>query len=648
MNEVQKLEVKQHTEQAEFTAPDGSDLHRWLLESLQFCERSTAEVEYRKTANEDYKFYAGKQDDPDVIAYLESQKRPCPVFNEIKPKIDMLIGLAAQAQRAPTCVAVGMEDQAATDIANAALKHYRYNLKVARKEIECFEHVTKGGRSFLHYYVDNENPYIPRIKSKRIDGRFVWVDPNCREYDLEDARFMFIDGWLQEEEIKDLFGDENFSPMAPPVDLPTFFNEDNKKYRVVECWYRKREKVHWFINPLTNQPEWLLPKDFARFEDVLAKGLRLPDGRSLQIPKGALQNVIQPKMLTFYAIISGDRILTQGVNPYKHESFPYVQCAGYKDDDTNAYFSAITMMKDPQRAINTLRRQLIHLLNTAPRGILMHEVGAILNIEEYEQKAADPTYHMELASGAIEKVKFSSQPQISPVYQTQDAVMVQSVKDSSGVQDSLMGIQTTSREPGVTVKMRQEASIAVLFLLFDNFREFRLNSAKMLLSMIQQYVDTPLLLRIEGPEGEQLVQANQGKGINDLSLGEFDIRVDETVENATIRGAIAQMLTEFAQTNPGSIPPQIIMEYAGLPTKVRQEIAVYQQQQAEAAAASAEEERKHQLELEALRAQTQITTATIQTEGRNDERKRRTQSGSGDSAGRSGGRPVRGRPEAGG
>lgn len=631
MNEAQRLDISVPDSQAsgagDFTAPDGTDLHIYLLKSLQTCENSHAETEYRKACKEDYRFYASHQDSPEVLAKLEAERRPSPVFNEVKSKVDMLIGMAAQSRRAPTCVPVGAEDEIKTQIDNAALAHFRYNLNIARQEMECFEHTTKGGRAFLHYYVDDENPFMPRIKSKRIDGRFVWLDPECREYDLSDARFMFIDGWLLEEEIRDMFGQDGFSPLGRPNDLPTFFNEDNKKFRVVECWYRKRQKVHWFINPLSGEAEWLLPKDFARFEEVLDAGLQLPNGKSFKMPKGTLKNIVKPKMLSFYAIISADRVLAVGVNPYKHEKFPYVLCGAYKDDENNSFFGAITTMKDPQRAVNTMRRQLIHLLNTAPRGIFMHEAGAVLNIEEYEQHSADPTYHMELAPGALDKVKFSQQPQISPVYQQQDAVMSQAIKDCSGIQDALLGIQTTSREPGVTVKMRQETGIAVLYILFDNFREFRLASAKMLMSMIRQYVDQPMLLRIEGPEGAQLLQANtqldpQNPGFNSISTGEFDVRIDETVENATIRGAIAQMLTEFSQANPGTIPPTIIMEYAGLPFSVKQEIKAYQQQQAEAAAAEAEAQRKHEMELAGLRAQAQITATAIQTEGRkNGDRK---------------------------
>ena len=158
----------------------------------------------------------------------------------------------------------------------------------------------------------------------------------------------------------------------------------------------------------------------------------------------------------------------------------------------------------------------------------MHESGAVLNIEEYETRGSDPTYHMELTQGGLGRVQFTSQPNISPIYQDLGATFVQSMKDSSGIQDSLMGIQTTSREPGVTVRLRQETGFAVLFVLFNNFTKSRKLLARKLLSLVQQYIDEPTLIRIEGQKGMQLVEVNtqlnpQVEGINDITVGEYDV-----------------------------------------------------------------------------------------------------------------------------
>ena len=557
------------------------DDHLKILDWLSDAESSTPETEWREEGPEDYKFYAGEQDSAEVIKLLQEQKRPITVFNEIKPKIDMLIGLAAQTRFQPDVVPVGTEDEALAQLVKGALFHYAKKTKLIRKEVECFEHSTKSGRSLLYFYVDKENPFKPKIMTRRIPGASFILDPQSFEYDMSDARYVFIDKWMSEDDIKANWPKVNVEMIKnhagyAGAGYPLFWNEQDDLYRVIECWYRKYDKMIWFVNPLTGKPESLRPEDFSKFKKVLAEGIPQPDGsRSEPIPPpDSVDSMVRN---TYYMIFTDVFKIEGGPSPYRWKGFPAVLFGAYKNDNTNTWFSAIKMMKDPQRSMNTMRRQLSHLLQTLPKGLLKHEVGSVINIEEYEKRSADPSFHLEIAKGMYEKVGFEQQPSISPIYNQYDMVMAQSMKDSSGVQDDLMGIQNTSREPGVTVQMRQQTGLAVLYVLFDNFRESRLDAGRILLSFIQQYVTQDEVIRSQGNEGMQLLQINtqtnpQSPDFNDISVGEYDLEVEETVENATMRLAIAQMLTDFSQNNPGSIPPDIVLDYANLPFLVKQRV----------------------------------------------------------------------------
>lgn len=233
-----------------------------------------------------------------------------------------------------------------------------------------------------------------------------------------------------------------------------------------------------------------------------------------------------------------------------------------------------------------MRRQLVHLLQTLPKGILIHEVGAILDIEKYEEKSSNPNFHLEVNPGAIDKVKFEKQPTISPVYQMLDEIMRQSIKDSSGVHDDLMGIYTASREPGVTVQTRQQSNLAVLFIIFNNYRESRLEGNRKYLYLLQKYVRYPEIIRIQGQKGAELWRINteinpQNQGFNDISIGEYDLEMEETVETGSFRAAIAQMLMDFSHNNPNSIPPDIILNYVDIPFTAKTAIREYWQRMQE-------------------------------------------------------------------
>ena len=390
-----------------------------VIEWLRRAEESPSETDYRKVANEDYRFYAGDQDTAEVKAKLTDQKRPNSTFNEAKPKIDMLIGLGAQVKYDGQVIPTGAEDEPLAELMQGTLTHYRKKTKLGRKELDCFEHTVKSGRSLLYFKIDKSNPFKPAVKPMRIAGYNFAIDPASVEYDMSDAKHLFLWNWVDEDDLK------SFDPDIDPHMLsqygitefgqPTFYDSLTEKYRVVECWYKQYEKLYWFVNPFTNEPEGLTKKDFAAFMKAGMQGIRNPETGEVmqftQLPQFTTAYGIKYK----YMIFSGHYLIEAGDSPYdKKVGFPAVLYGAYKDDDNNRWFGALTMMKDPQRSVNTMRRQLVHLLQTLPKGILVHEIGAILDIEKYEKDSAEPNFHMEVSKGNIDKYKFEKPPSHQP------------------------------------------------------------------------------------------------------------------------------------------------------------------------------------------------------------------------------------------
>jgi hypothetical protein len=564
---------------------------------------------------EDYRFYAGKQDDDDALGALADLKRPASVYNEVKPKIDMLVGLAAKTKHEIVPIPVGMEDEPYTELISGTLKHYRKMLKLGRKELDCFEHMIKSGRSLLYYYIDDENPFKPKIAIKRFMGRSFYLDSQSVEYDLSDCRYLFLDKWLDEDDIKLFWPDINVQALVTTSrasDEPQFFNEQADLYRIVEAWYRRLTDVVWFQDPATGVIMHLVPSEFKKYNQVLLEGIDTGERGMLKIDS-PLQGKPSKIKKMYRAIFSGDLMKSYGPSPYKWSGFPAVLFGAYKNDEMNSWFSAITMMKDPQRAVNTMERQLSHLLQTLPKGMLVHEVNAILNIDEYEDRSADPSFHLVVAQGAIDKVRFEKQPQISPIYSEFALRGRQGIKDAAGIQNEMMGVQTTGREPGVSIARRQETNIAVLYVLYDNYHESRELSTKILLSMIQQYETQPTMIRLEGDKGLQLLQVNSQLNpnlpdFNDISRLEFDITLDDVAEMSTMRGQITEALADYSHNNPGVIPPDLILEYTDIPYTGKQRVKLLWEEKRAQEAKLAEEE----MALKRLEVETKLETAKAQ------------------------------------
>jgi hypothetical protein len=574
-----------------------------LLDWLRDAERSTAETKWREVATEDYKFYAGDQDTEEVKIKLNAKKKPTSTYNEVKPKIDMLYGIAAKSKYEPEAFPIGKEDEPLTEILNGALKHYAKKVSLPDKELSCFLHTIKAGRSLLYFYIDKENPFKPKIACRRFSGYNFYLDPDCVELDLSDARYLFLDVWLTLEEIKIEFPGVDESQVkegARSTENLKFFNEVNDKYRIVEGWYYKMRKGVWFINPMSGEPEFLTVKEFNEFAKVLEEGVPVgqdENGDPIIKPVDVPSTIDGFKKIYYYSIFTSNVTLAEGESAHNWEGFPAVLYGAYKDDNNNNFFGAITSMKDPQRSQNDMRRQLSGQLKSLPKGLPMFETGVVLNLDEYEEKSTSPNFYLEIAKGRMDGVKFQEQPSIPPIYKEFDAMSSQSMKDVSGIQDSLMSVQTSSREAGVTVRNRQETGITVLYLLFDNLRKSRIKSYKILLSFIQQYITDEEIIRVQGEKGLQLMEINsqmnpQNEGWNDISVGKFDIEMSDTLETATMRVATGEMIADFSHNQPGIIPPDIFLDYIGLPWSVKQKVAIFHEQQREQQALQAEHDRK--------------------------------------------------------
>jgi len=618
-------------------------LLKWLYEA----EASSAESNWRKEAMEDYKFYAGKQDYDEVLSALEEQNRPDSTYNKVKTKIDMLVGMAAQSKHECVTLPVGAEDAPLAELMSQVIKFYRRQLKISRKELEVFEHTVKCGRSLLHYSVGGNNPFSPEIKVKRVSGFDYFVDPRSKEYDLSDARYVFIESWLTAEEAEALFGkkaaeggfdvggssgssverwlnDTREFRQGTSVFKPLFYDEINDTYRVVEAWYRKWVDVVWFIDPQVGTPQQLTPEEFEKYKEMV---------------KEPLVGLKTKKQQVYYLIFSGDVLLEGGESPYTgleetvKSGFPFVQCGAFKDEDENRWFGVVQVAKDPQRVLNTTRRQFVHLLQTLPKGMLKHEAGAVLNIEEYETESSKPNFHLEMMEGKMDRAEFVHQPPIFPVYQTLDQMFDVDIKDTMGIHDTLMGVQTTSREPGVSVRARQETNLAVLYPLFANYEEFRLESSRLLMYFIQRFVRDDVLIRIEGEKGAQMLQINsqmnpQVEGWNDISAGRFDLVVEEVAETATTRTYIAQILAEYAHNNPGAIPPDLILEYSNVPFSVKQQVKAFHEQQMMAQQKQQEAEnafKQRELEIKMLEAEAKMVAARRSANESKQEGKQKSQ-----------------------
>ena len=85
-----------------------------------------------------------------------------------------------------------------------------------------------------------------------------------------------------------------------------------------------------------------------KFEKSMRDGLDLGEGKTFQTNEPIVQQKSFKKQY-YYMIFSGTNKCEGGVSPFNWEGFPGVFYGAYKENDTNAWFGAISTGKDGQR-----------------------------------------------------------------------------------------------------------------------------------------------------------------------------------------------------------------------------------------------------------------------------------------------------------
>lgn len=194
--------------------------------------------------------------------------------------------------------------------------------------------------------------------------------------------------------------------------------------------------------------------------------------------------------------------------------------------------------------------------------------------------------------GAINAIRSQgANPQWLQVY----GMLKQNVTEFSGgglFSGAPMGMQREAKET-VAMKLRQQQLIATLFT--DNLRRWKRDLMRKVLWFISKYDTEEYVLRVHGgelsPEMMQLLkekniytpsQTNPGKGYlrinqegNELSYlkdYDFDVSITESELSETMQELRLSQLQSFERLAPGSITPDVFLEYFPAEYSVKEKI----------------------------------------------------------------------------
>lgn len=534
--------------------PTNAETAGKLLTEVKECYSSaaSADSENRELALEDIRFVDEEGAQWDSETRKNRGSRPCYSFDRTSIAIDQVKG--DQRQNTPQIKILPIDnksDRKKADIYEGLIRAIERNSSAKTAYNTGFDFALKGGFGAWRVYPKYvEDSFDQELCIGRIENPFtVYFDPSAKDYLKRDAEWALI----TERMSKDLY-DATYPDTQPSdLDLSKHDHEwmNDKEVRVCEYYKRMRRK-----------------KTLALLEDgrvidydtikAIEEELRDPPPGSGIAPIRVIKKREADTTYVRWWKLSGAGII-EGPIDYEWKYIPIVPIYGRVSniEGKRKYRGLIRKAKDPQRAYNGARTAEIEAVAMVPRSPYILLPGQIKGYENQwrEANAKNPLF---LYYNAMQNAPNGGKPTREPMPDIPNALIALSqqaaddIKASTGKFGPSLGEPMQNELPGAIRQRNTEGDVSS-YEFIDNLAESIKYTGEILVDMIPKVYDGARTVRILGIDGkEAFEEINQtgpdGKPINDLSQGRYDVAVTVGPAYTTQRQEARDNLMRFADT----------------------------------------------------------------------------------------------------
>jgi hypothetical protein len=576
-----------------------------LLSDLKsrFLRAKRGEKKWRVEKDLCEKFYDGEQWSTEEKKILKERNQPEVVINRIKPKIDSIVGLELKMAVDTKAFELRSRDFKKAEYISEAFRFIEKCTNFDEQESVAFKDQIRCGRGWYKTSV-RWTGFDAEIITERVNPSDVFLDPYCRRMDLMDAKDISESIWQDAEDTKSLFpqfenridqvffdsgagagwksdkqteakGDQykQGGDETDNLDLKEFVQKDKKRLRVVSTYYREPVQKKFFFDPTVQMLEDVTEASKSDLEKI-----------KKAFPNA--QEFLEIRYKLNVATYIWNQILEQKLDIKPRDRFgrfDFVLVPGIafeSQDLQGQYQGMVSQMIDLQREINMRRSKMLHLLNT--------------NRARFEKGAFDdPTAARKewaKADGWLEQ-----NPQFQFVADSNVQIaesqfqLLQEAKseiDNTGVRGEIEGLSKASS--GRDFMLRHEAATQMLAPYLYNLRSARRQVAQRWLYYIQGLWTSPRTFSLSDDQEAPPIEINKvdpltGQKINDVTVGEYDVVIEEAPETLNLRSEDFDKLLKMAQTGI-AVPPELLVELSSLSAVQKQKIlqSIDAQKQAQA------------------------------------------------------------------
>ena len=539
------------------------------------------------SSKEARRFYDSHQWDAYDRMMMESSKRPCLTFNEIKKYVRVVCGLErlnrTDVRFTTRPLDSNVLEDAMGDLATEATSAVDDLSEAHTERSLVVKDVVIGGIGFFEIRIDFSEELDGQILKERIDPNEMRWDTHSRRSGLADSRWRARQRNMPREEFKKRWPDKIDIVDASAPDIGEL---NIQKYELVTPYYslaneranpqvgetnvtkgtvpviQYQEKYELTVYRIADpsSPDGLLELSQSSYKELRAEfkkdGLPPPDA------------VRQTKTLYRQMYVAYGVELEEPVDlPGNH--FSLLCMTGEWDDEKKIWVGIVPDMIDPQKTKNKALSTALHFYLTNAKGGVEFEIGAFVNETRAKEEWSSPNPWIALNEGGLKKINQRKPTEMPSSLQAFFEIGTRGIGEVAGLSQELLGLgQSEMSNP--TQRSRLAGTLAVLGWLFDEINRFRKEEARVTLDFVKEFSTNGQLITIGGPFNSKAIPLLK----SNLPI-KYQLEVDESVKYnpnlkdrvwadlmpivpALLRFGAGQVLLSLLKFSP--LPAQVVHE----------------------------------------------------------------------------------------
>lgn len=604
--------------------PRSHNIDLMMLMVERFMRADAALSTWAEDAKRCVEFMEGKQWSAQELKAAEADDRPTLTLNKIAPLVRLVLGYHRQnrvdLRYLPSSDADSSEGVA--DVLTKTVKQISINSEEPYTDGEVFLDGMVTGRGYYDARLDFEKNDFGDLKIGQKDPFTIRPDADADQYDSTKWGHFFEARWASIDEIEYTLGRNVAALIQPlvsssgykggvPADILESIGEITpwrsfggnqggpwgtsawsvesyiansvdvyrKNVRLIEMQHHIRVMQRNIVDLETGDRE-PIPTNFT-LEQVQKLMQWCAEQYWMRGKECPLRVEWRPTRRVRWTTMVGDIIVYDDWSPY--ESFTLVPFFPYwRRGKTRGMVDDLI---DPQREVNKRRSSEVDILTrVAHSGWLWHENSMREEEKEkLEQHGGAAGINIEWRGSdhmKPERIEPGSMP--TAIRELEQAATMD-LKEIAGINDSALG-QVDRVQSGRAIESRQRQSILGAEMYFDNMKRTKLLLGRKKVEVIQNHYTEPRLLRIQGDSSQWIwIGVNQrdatGQILNNLTIGKYDLAMDETPLSATWMNAQFEEMMLMIEKGLLPIPlvQDILVDLASVPQKelIKQRLAAY-------------------------------------------------------------------------